>query len=124
MIRFDCPKCKQPLRHPTAPAEVTCPYCGRLIRTPHYEPHRGKSILLMTVFGLFTLPFIFGPILLKWGHDDLSKMEDGAMDPAGRLSTEIGFACSIVATTVSLFLLAAVAVLHCTLLAVILDLLL
>lgn len=66
------------------------------------EPHRGTAILIMGILGLFTLPFIFGPIAWMWANEDLRKMRRGLMDPEGKGSTEAGKIMGIIATVISL----------------------
>lgn len=91
-----------------AKAEI-CPKCGVRQRAgfgprenPDWEPHRGTVILVLGIVGLFTVPFILGPIVWIWANADLRKMDDGLMDPEGKGNTQGGKVCGMIATILSL----------------------
>jgi hypothetical protein len=109
-----CPDCGAPLR---ARAEI-CPECGvpqprrgwgykRRLRRD-LEPHRGTLIMVLGILSLFTAPFILGPIAWVLGTEDLRKIRAGRMDPEGESMTSTGKVCGMVATIVSLVILAGV----------------
>ena len=61
------------------------------------KPHRGTLILVLGILGLV----VCGPLgIAAWvmGSGDLKEIDAGAMDPAGRGSTEAGKICGIIAT--------------------------
>ena len=61
------------------------------------KPHRGTLILVLGILGLV----ICGPLgIAAWimGSGDLKQMDAGAMDPAGRSTTQAGKICGMIAT--------------------------
>jgi hypothetical protein len=68
-----------------------------IIQPPQLEPHRGGIILAFGLVGMFVcIPFA----VVAWAmaSDDLLKMHQGRMDPAGRGMTEAGRIIGIIAT--------------------------
>jgi hypothetical protein len=61
------------------------------------EPDRGTGILVLGVVSLFTC-WPLGLIAWFWANEDLAKMDDGAMNPAGRGSTQAGKWCGMIAS--------------------------
>jgi hypothetical protein len=64
------------------------------------EPSHGTAILVMGLVGMFTLPFIFGPITWLWADEELRKMKAGRMDPEGKANTETGRLMGIISTVI------------------------
>ena len=65
------------------------------------KPHRGTLILVLGILGLV----VCGPLgIAAWimGNGDLKEMDAGAMDPAGRSTTNAGRICGIVATILAI----------------------
>ena len=69
---------------------------------PPLEPHRGTTIQVLGILSLFFLPVVLGPLAWIWGRQDLRKMADGKMDPAGKAATETGRICGMIASIISL----------------------
>src|SRR5262249_48070742 len=71
-------------------------------RREYLEPHRGVLVL---IFGILSWLFcvIFGILAWVWGSEDLRKMDDGRMDPAGRGLTQAGRILGIVHCVLSVF---------------------
>ena len=59
------------------------------------SPHRGAMVLVFGILSIFCC-FIFGIAAWVMGNDDLNKMDQGVMDPAGRGMTSAGKICGIV----------------------------
>jgi hypothetical protein len=68
---------------------------------PPLEPHRGTTIQVLGILSLFFLPVVLGPLAWIWGRQDLRKMADGKMDPAGKSATETGRICGMIASIIS-----------------------
>ena len=109
-----CHDCGAPIR---ARAEI-CPECGefQLRRSRSYgrrysrdwEPHRGTLIMVLGILSLVLAPIILGPIAWVMGSEDLKKIRQGRMDPEGESMTNTGKVCGMVATIVSISVLAIV----------------
>ncbi len=93
-----CHECGSTIR---TRAEI-CPHCGfrqsvgQWDQAWHYQPHRATTIWALGIFGLFTLPFVFGPMALLMANEELRKMRQGIMDPAGQSSTQMGKTLGII----------------------------
>lgn len=70
------------------------------------EPHRGMLVLIFGIIGMFSCA-IFSLLAWIFGNEDLKKMQDGRMDPAGRDITNVGRILGII--TVSLHALGLIA---------------
>ncbi len=79
---------------------------------PYYEggmPHRGSTVQTLGVLCLCfcwaaPVPWILGIIALVMASTDLSQMDTGRMDPAGRSQTKSGQLCAIIGLVVSVCL--------------------
>lgn len=60
--------------------------------SPGVEPHRAGRLLALGVVGLFLFPIAF--YVLFWAKDDLTRMDRGHLDPAGRGQTIAALACA------------------------------
>ena len=72
------------------------------------KPHRATLILVLGILGLV----ICGPLgIAAWimGNGDLKEMDAGAMDPAGRSTTNAGRICGIIATILMILVVVACA---------------
>ena len=61
------------------------------------RPHRGTLILVLGILSLV----VCSPLgIVAWilGSNDLREMDSGAMDPAGRGTTQAGKICGIIGT--------------------------
>ena len=76
----------QPPIAPTAP-----PFQGQQL----IKSHRGGIILTLGILGI-AMCFICGIIAWVMGKNDLSQMDAGTMDPAGRDMTNAGRICGII----------------------------
>lgn len=61
------------------------------------QPHRGMVILILGILGL-VMCGVVGIFAWVMGNEDLRKMNDGIMDPAGRDMTKAGRICGMIAT--------------------------
>lgn len=64
-------------------------------------PHRGMLVLIFGIIGLFTCA-IFSLLAWIFGNEDLKKMDDGRMDPAGRDTTAAGRVLGIIGVGLNL----------------------
>ena len=78
---------------------------------PYYDglPHRGSTVqtlgILCLCFCWTTVPcWVLGIIALVMASTDLSQMNAGRMDPAGRAATKSGQLCAIIGLVVSVCL--------------------
>lgn len=60
-------------------------------------PHRGTTILVLGILGL-VLCAPLGVFAWVMGKGDLAKIDAGAMDPAGRGTTQAGMILGIIGT--------------------------
>jgi len=65
------------------------------------EPHRGTMILIFGILGLF-FNVIFAILAWVLGAQDLNKIDEGRMDPAGRSNTSTGRTLGIIGVTLNL----------------------
>lgn len=74
-------------------------------------PHRGSTVLAVGILSFFFLRIILGPLAWSMGHHDLREMREGRMDPEGEGATRAGYICGIITTSLTLVMLAVVALL-------------
>ena len=60
-------------------------------------PHRGAMVLILGILSYFTCPLL-GIVAWVMGRADLTEINAGRMDPAGRDLTQIGMVLGIVST--------------------------
>ncbi|MFP4053768.1 MAG: DUF4339 domain-containing protein [Phycisphaerae bacterium] len=78
---------------PSAPSPYSPPRAGPQARSSTVpagmQPHRGETILILSILSWFTC-FILGIVALVMAGNDLQEMDAGRMDPAGRSLTNAG----------------------------------
>lgn len=72
------------------------------------EPHRGGTILALGVLSIFFFGIILGTIAWVMGNNDLHRMDQGFMDPAGRSDTQTGKTIGMVMVIIHLVSILAV----------------
>ena len=70
------------------------------------KPHRGPMILALGVLALMGIVPL-GPIAWWMGMHDVMLMDDGQMDPSGKVTTDIGRFLGMAVTVLTGFLLLA-----------------
>jgi hypothetical protein len=79
---------------------------ARRRRRRDLAPHRGSTILTLGILSLVICGPILGPIAWVMGSTDLAEMRQGRMDPDGEGTTNAGRICGMIASILSIVLIA------------------
>ena len=97
------PKPLAPASAPDEPLHIdsSSPFSDIVETVPtDIQPHRAGTILMLGAIGVFCS--CFPAALIGWvlGAQDLRAMRDGRMDPAGRSTTQVGVAFSVLGSII------------------------
>ncbi len=64
------------------------------------KPHRGSLILILGILSVLGL-VVLGPLAWWLGTQDLRQMEEGQIDPAGKVTTNLGRFLGMISTVLT-----------------------
>ena len=117
-----CPRCKARVFR----EDESCHACGEILSDPRpswewrepfpplrmdYEPGRGGLIIALGILGVCLGPLGLPFAIAAWvmGQNDLQRIDQKALDPAGYLNTRDGMVCGRIGTALSIVMILFVA---------------